>query len=189
MPGGAAARTLASEIEACRRCPLGATRAHVVVYRGGADPWVTLVGEAPGAEEDREGRPFVGRSGKRLDAALAVVGLAPGEVGIVNLVKCRPTGNRFHASYAAACRPFLERQLALLRPRLLVTLGARPLAALAPGSPRITACAGLLREGPGPPLFPLLHPAAVLHDPRLRSRWDADLEALRLVVEGRRRQG
>src|SRR5580692_8133406 len=91
----AAWQELTHEIHACRQCPLGSSRTHAVVYRGGADPTVVLIGEAPGAAEDRAGRPFVGRSGQRLDAALASIGLEPEEFGILNLLKCRPPENRF----------------------------------------------------------------------------------------------
>ena len=184
-PPDAAWQALAAEIESCRRCPLGAQRRHAVVYRGAARPTVVLVGEAPGAEEDRLGRPFVGRSGRRLDAALAAAGVAPEEVGLVNLLKCRPPENRFDPRAAATCRTFLDRQLRLLHPRLLVPLGARALRALEADAPPITACAGRLRPG-HPPLFPLLHPAAALHAPGLRERWERDVRALGDEVRRRR---
>ena len=173
---------LGAEIEACRACPLGRSRRHVVVYRGSARPLALFVGEAPGAEEDRLGVPFVGRSGRRLDAAVVRAGLTPSEFGVVNLVKCRPPENRFRRDAAEACRPFLDRQVELLRPRLLVTLGAHALAALDPGAPKVTACAGTERRAGGRTLFPLLHPAAPLHDPRQRGRWESDLDRLREVV-------
>jgi uracil-DNA glycosylase family 4 len=143
---------------------------------------VVLVGEAPGAAEDREGRPFVGRSGQRLDTALTRAGLGPEEFGIVNLLKCRPPGNRFDPHAATTCRPYLDRQLAILDTRLLVSLGARALAALDPRAPPITQCAGTIRSAHSPPIFPMLHPAAPLHDPRLRDRWETDVRRLGEVV-------
>ena len=155
-----------------------------MVYRGAERPLVVLVGEAPGAEEDRLGQPFVGRSGRRLDAALEGAGVRPEEFGIVNLLKCRPPENHFDPKAAAACRPHLDAQLALLAPRLLVPLGARALRALDPTAPPITECAGALRPGAPTPIFPMLHPAAALHNPNLRGRWSADALRLGRAVEG-----
>jgi len=143
---------------------------------------VVLVGEAPGAAEDRAGLPFVGRSGRRLDAALGSAGLAPEEFGIINLLKCRPPGNRFDPKAAATCRPYLDRQLDLLAPRLTVPLGARALRALDPTAPPITQCAGRPRDGGSRPLFPMLHPAAPLHNPLLRARWTTDVARLGAAV-------
>jgi uracil-DNA glycosylase len=168
---------LSREIRACRRCPLGATRTHAVVYRGGPRPEVVFVGEAPGAEEDRLGLPFVGRSGQRLDRAIRQLGLASGSVGILNIVKCRPPENRFDRAAAAACRPFLDRQLDLLRPRVVVTLGAHALEALAPDAPRVLAAAGRAREERDPPIFPMIHPAAAMRSRRWAERWTHDLAA------------
>jgi uracil-DNA glycosylase family 4 len=145
---------------------------------------IVLVGEAPGAAEDREGVPFVGRSGRRLDIALGSAGLTPEEFGIVNLLKCRPPQNRFDSGAASTCRPYLDRQLALLDPRLLVPLGARALRALDPAAPPITQCAGALRTTTVVPIFPMLHPAAPLHNPTLRPRWDTDVGRLGEVVAG-----
>ena len=182
MPRGWA--RLEREIRACRRCPLHATRSHVVVYRGSARPRVLFVGEAPGAEEDRAGVPFVGRAGRRLDAAVAALGLAPSEWGVLNLVKCRPPGNRFPPASAVACRPFLARQLELLQPEVIVTLGRYPLGAFDPGAPPITQSAGAARRAGDRWVFPLLHPAAPLHAPRLHARWAQDLEKLRRYLGG-----
>ncbi len=136
-----------------------------------------FVGEAPGAEEDRIGLPFVGRAGRRLDDATVRLGLADDEFGLLNLLKCRPPANRFDRAAAAACRPFLDRQLALLRPAALVTLGASALRALDPGAPPVLSAAGRPRPSTDPPLFPLVHPAA-LRSRRLYRRWDDDLRAL-----------
>jgi uracil-DNA glycosylase len=170
---------LAAEIRACRACPLGFLRTHAVVYRGSDRPRVVFVGEAPGAEEDRQGRPFVGRSGRILDAAIAEVGLSPGGVGVLNVLKCRPPQNRFDRAAARTCRPFLDRQLALLRPRVLVTLGANALRTLDADAPPVLVSAGRPRLGPGgTALFPLLHPAAAMRSRRWKVRWETDLRAL-----------
>lgn len=176
--GSRAWAQLSAEIRRCTACPLSLTRRQAVVYRGAEHPRVVFIGEAPGAEEDRVGQPFVGRAGRRLDAAIAQLGLREPDVGIVNVVKCRPPGNRFVRRAAEACHPFLVRQLRLLHPDLIVTLGAHALEALDPGAPKITECAGSLRAAGALPLVPLLHPAAALHAPRLRARWESDLVRL-----------
>ncbi|HEV2520167.1 MAG TPA: uracil-DNA glycosylase [Thermoplasmata archaeon] len=176
---------LSRSIENCRRCPLHATRQHVVIYRGGPRPKVLFVGEAPGAEEDAVGIPFVGRSGRRLDDGISSLGLHDGEFGVLNLIKCRPPGNRFDRASAAACRPFLDRQVALLAPEVIVTLGAHALAQFDPSSPPVTIAAGRPRRSNGTLLFPLLHPAAALHAPKYRTRWADDLGRLRALLEAR----
>jgi uracil-DNA glycosylase len=175
---------LSREIRACRKCPLGAFRTHAVVYRGGLSPRVVFIGEAPGAEEDRSGLPFVGRSGRVLDQAVASLGLAENEFGVLNLLKCRPPQNQFDRAAARTCRPYLDRQLALLRPDVVVTLGARALVALDPTARPMLAAAGHPRPGADPAHFPLVHPAAALRSRRMRERWDADVRALdRWLVE------
>ncbi len=168
---------LSEEIRSCRRCPLGAHRTHAVVYRGSLAPRIVFVGEAPGAEEDRTGLPFVGRAGRRLDDATRRLGLGDDEFGVLNVLKCRPPANRFVRAAATTCRPFLDRQLALLRPAAVVTLGTSALHALDPGAPPILTAAGRPRPSTDPPLFPLVHPAA-LRSHRLYRRWDDDLRAL-----------
>jgi uracil-DNA glycosylase len=169
---------LSREIRVCTLCPLSKSRQHAVVYRGSLAPRVVFVGEAPGADEDREGLPFVGRSGRLLDAAIARIGPTLGSFGVLNVLKCRPPANRFDASAARTCRPYLDRQLALLRPRLLVPLGARALVALDPQAPPILSAAGRARLGRAGRLFPLLHPAAALRSRRWHARWDSDVAAL-----------
>jgi uracil-DNA glycosylase len=141
---------------------------------------VVFVGEAPGAEEDRTGRPFVGRSGRILDAAIASLPLRAEEIGVLNVLKCRPPGNRFDVRAARTCRPFLDRQLALLAPEVLVPLGAWALRTLDPEAPPVLRAAGLPRGEPGRRLFPLVHPAASLRSGRLRTRWETDVAALRI---------
>jgi uracil-DNA glycosylase len=174
----AALASLAIEIAACRQCPLGSTRRQVVVYRGPTEPQVVFVGEAPGAEEDRQGLPFVGRAGQRLERALVAADVDVSRAGFLNLIKCRPPDNKFDRAAARTCRPFLDRQLALLRPEIVVPLGARALETFATGSATITKSAGRPQPGSHPVVFPLLHPAAPLHDPRLRARFDHDVGEL-----------
>ncbi len=170
---------LAREIRQCGLCPLSTHRTHAVVYRGSTRPRVVFVGEAPGAAEDLAGVPFVGRSGRLLDAAVERIGAGLGEFGVLNLLKCRPPENQFDAAAARACRPYLDRQLALLAPRVLVPLGAKALAALDPDAPAILTVAGAARSSPAGVLFPLLHPAAALRSTARRARWEQDVDALR----------
>jgi uracil-DNA glycosylase len=140
---------------------------------------VVFVGEAPGVEEDRTGVPFVGRSGARLDEAVERLGLVERDFGVLNLLKCRPPKNRFDRSAARTCRPYLDRQLALLRPKVLIPLGASALKALDPGAPPVLEAAGRPRETGAVPVFPLLHPAAALRSRRWARRWNDDIESLK----------
>jgi uracil-DNA glycosylase family 4 len=167
---------------------LGAARTQAVVYRGSVHPSIVFVGEAPGAEEDRQGVPFVGRSGMLLDRAIGALGERVGPYGVLNVLKCRPPGNRFDRSAAATCRPFLDRQLALLRPQLIVTLGAQALRTLAPDAPPILKCAGAPVATEQGVVFPLVHPAASLRSRRLASRWSDDVTRLGAWLDGRRRE-
>jgi len=169
---------LSDEIRACRKCPLGELRTHAVVYRGGLTPRVLFIGEAPGTDEDRTGIPFVGRSGRELDRAVSALALAEEEFGVLNLLKCRPPGNRFDRSAARTCRPYLDRQLELLRPDVIVTLGARALAAIDATALPMLSAAGRPRTIRGTPHFPLIHPAAALRSRRLRQRWERDVRVL-----------
>lgn len=175
---------LIRQIEGCVRCPLHATRDRVVIYRGAPHPRVLFVGEAPGREEDRIGLPFVGAGGRRLDHGIAELGLGAEEWGVLNLLKCRPPENRFDAGAAATCRPHLDAQIALLEPEIFVTLGRHALQSLDPGAPKITEAAGTIRSCRGRPLVPLLHPAAALHAPQLRARWEDDLRRLGEFLAG-----
>lgn len=169
---------LSAEIRTCQLCPLGKLRTNAVVYRGGLTPRVVFIGEAPGAEEDRLGLPFVGRAGRELDRAIAALGLSEGEFGMLNLLKCRPPGNRFDRRAARTCRPYLDRQLELLRPEAVVTLGAHALRTLDPDAPPMLTASGRPLPHGRTPHFALLHPAAALRSRRLRARWDHDLRAL-----------
>ena len=169
---------LSQEIRGCVKCPLHATRIQAVVYRGSLSPRLLFVGEAPGAEEDRVGVPFVGRSGQRLDSAVAHLGLTAQEYGVLNLLKCRPAGNRFDPDAARTCRPYLDRQVDLLSPEIVVTLGSSALHALAPEAPPMLKAAGIPRRSARGPIFPLIHPAAALRSRRFAERWTRDIDAL-----------
>jgi DNA polymerase len=151
---------------------------NLVPGEGSATADVVFVGEAPGASEDREGRPFVGRAGRLLDELLAEAGLRREDVFITNVVKARPPGNRDpRAAEVAHHLPWLEAQLEVIRPRLLVPLGRHALARFV-DDVKIGEVHGQLLERDGRTLFPMYHPAAALHNQRLRSTLVHDARAL-----------
>jgi uracil-DNA glycosylase family 4 len=158
--------------EICER----ATR--LVPGEGAAEARVVLVGEAPGAGEDRSGRPFVGPAGKLLDQLLEAAGLRREDVFITNVVKARPPGNRDpRADEVAHHLPWLEAQLDVVRPRVIVPLGRHALARFAPEL-KISEAHGRAVEQDGRTLFPMYHPAAALHAQRLRETLFDDARAL-----------
>jgi uracil-DNA glycosylase len=159
----------------CTRCDLFLSRTQVVPGAGSTQPAVLLVGEAPGATEDREGVPFVGRSGALLTAMLEEGGLKREEVFIGNVVRCRPPENRNpRAAEIRACAGWLAEQIRLLKPRTIVPLGRFALQHFLP-SGRITQLQGELQMvsygGGSIALFPLLHPSAILRNPDLRTAY------------------
>ncbi|MEZ4396866.1 MAG: uracil-DNA glycosylase [Candidatus Krumholzibacteriia bacterium] len=166
---------LAEEIDVCRRCNLGAQRNCSVPGTGNPRAKLVFVGEAPGAEEDRQGIPFVGRAGQLLDKILAAIDLKREDVHILNILKCRPPENRNPAPLEIeACRPFLERQLDLIEPGILVALGLFAGQWLTGKKLSLTK----LREtGPhqyrGIPVYATFHPAALLRNPNWkRPAWE-----------------
>ena len=182
---------LATECRQCRRCPLAEARSQVVIARGNPSARLLLIGEAPGADEDRLGLPFVGRSGQLLDRLLAEAGLDPErDLYIVNAIKCRPPQNRRPTpAELAACMPWLERQIALVDPALILLVGATALQAVLGVKGGITRLRGQWHEGEGSllvgrALMPILHPSYLLRNaseaedsPRWHTR--ADLAAVR----------
>jgi uracil-DNA glycosylase len=154
------------------------TCTNMVPGEGSATADVMLVGEAPGATEDALGRPFVGRAGQLLDELLGAAGLERAAVYITNVVKARPPGNRDpRADEVAHHMPWLEAELALVQPRLVVPLGRHALAHFAPGV-KISDVHGTVRTERGRTLFPLYHPAAALRSPALRATLFEDARAL-----------
>jgi uracil-DNA glycosylase len=181
---------LAREIAACTRCKLCERRHHTVPGEGALDPPILFIGEGPGADEDATGRPFVGRAGQLLDKMIAAIKLRREQVYIANIVKCRPPENRQpEPDEVKACAPFLERQIAALRPRLVCTLGLPATRALLPEVRAISAVRGReFRLGPVP-LVPTFHPAYLLRNPAAKPQAWEDLKSIaRLIgmpVEGR----
>lgn len=167
---------LAAEVRACTRCRLHESRTLAVPGEGPLDANVLVVGEAPGREEDAVGRPFVGSAGKVLDAALTSAGLARDEVFVTNVVKCRPPKNRRPKSdEVEACRPYLLEQIDLVRPKVLVTLGATGLAALLGPGVELKDARARAHLVHGLPLVATYHPAAVLYNRRLERDLRKDL--------------
>jgi len=159
---------------ACTRCRLSEGRKKVVFGEGHARAQVVFVGEGPGAEEDRTGRPFVGQAGRLLDQIIFAMGFERSEVYIANVVKCRPPGNRDpQEDEAAACSAFLDRQIDLIAPRVIIALG-RPAARRLTGSTKpIGALRGRWASYRGIPLLPVFHPAYLLRTPKAkREVWD-----------------
>ena len=177
---------LAAVAAGCTRCPLSEGRNTVVFGTGDPDADLMLVGEGPGAEEDRQGLPFVGRSGKLLDELLVQeVGLDRSAVYIANVVKCRPPDNRDpQPEEIAACRPYLQRQVELVAPRVLVTLGNFATKVLLDTKEGITRLRGRRYAwGDGVVLVPTYHPAALLRGGSERvAETRADLVRARLSL-------
>ena len=176
----------ALENSACQRCALSESRAHIVVDRGNPAAKVLFIGEAPGENEDLQGRAFVGRAGRLLDEMLKELGFDTNRDALIaNVVKCRPPENRApKPEEAEACLPFLRKQIELVDPRLIVLLGATALKHLLPEKKEfpMAAQAGQCFEHPSYPgrhLMALYHPAYILRDPRKRPLMAQHLLGLR----------
>jgi len=182
---GAQWEELEREIRACTACRLCEQRRQAVPGVGDRQgPWM-LVGEAPGSEEDRRGEPFVGQAGKLLDAMLAAIGLVRGEgVYIANTVKCRPPLNRTPAAdEIAACLPFLERQIRLIQPRILIALGRPAAETLLGMEVRINAARGKEFSYDQIPVVVTYHPAYLLRNPADKCKaWEDLCRARRLMA-------
>jgi len=175
---------VASLIRNCTDCPLAGGRTNAVPGEGNPQAGVMFIGEGPGFQEDRQGRPFVGPAGKLLDGLLASIGSNRENVFIANMVKCRPPGNRDPApAEIAACTKYLDRQIELINPRLIVTLGRFAFGRFFPGED-ITKARGNLRVKDGRKIFPVLHPAAVLRREELRPTMIEDFKAIAEILEG-----
>ncbi len=165
---------LYEEIARCQRCELAKSRTNTVPGEGPEDAEIMFIGEAPGFYEDQQGRPFVGAAGRFLEELLSKIGLKREDVYICNVLKCRPPGNRDPlASELEACRPFLERQIEIIKPKLIVTLGRFALTHFFPEA-KITRVHGQPRKVGGVIYYPMYHPAAALHQPRWRSAVEED---------------
>lgn len=178
---------LEQRIAACTACDLHRGRQRTVFGTGDRQAALMVIGEGPGAEEDRQGEPFVGRAGQLLNAMLAAIGLARAQVYIANIVKCRPPGNRDpQAAEAATCRAYLERQIELVQPRAILAVGriaAQNLLAVETPLGRLRG--HVHAYGPGRlPLIVTYHPAYLLRKPADKGKaWD-DLLVVRELLDG-----
>ena len=160
----AALEEIANEVRSCTACELHKGRTRAVPGEGPLNAEIMFIGEAPGRNEDLQGRPFVGQAGKLLEELLAEIGLTRDDVWIGNVVKCRPPGNRDpQPEELAACAGYLERQIALLQPKLIATLGRFSMEKFFPGA-RITRVHGQAKRDGKRVLIPLFHPAYVLRN-------------------------
>ena len=174
---------LARECAGCRECALHQTRKNVVFGVGNPQAEIMLVGEGPGANEDATGIPFVGRAGQLLDDMLAIIGLDRERVYICNIVKCRPPGKRDPLNVEQdACIGYLRRQIALVRPKILVCLGRIAAMRLIDGKFRITRDHGRWYDVDGMRMMAIYHPSALLRDPSRRPETFDDLKELQREI-------
>ena len=174
---------LIREIKTCTLCGLSAQRTNAVPGGGPSSADIMFIGEGRGYYEDRDGHPFVGPAGKVLDEMLSSAGLRRSDVYITNMVKCRPPGNRDPLpEELSACQPYLDRQLEMIAPKVLVTLGRFSFTRFFPGE--------MISRGRGKPrtwrhltIYPTYHPAAALHNPKLRSLIEGDFAKLPILIK------
>jgi DNA polymerase len=175
---------LREHIGDCRRCALAATRTRLVFGSGDPHARLMFVGEAPGKNEDLTGEPFVGAAGKLLDELLDSIGLARSQVFIANMVKCRAPGNRDpEAVELETCSPFLSRQIELVDPVVIATLGRFAAHYILGTTAPITSLRGKLYHAGGRRVVPVFHPAAALYDGSKRSVLQDDFRRLRAVLD------
>jgi DNA polymerase len=184
----AALEEIAAEVRVCTRCRLHETRTKAVPGEGDPSTEVIFIGEGPGMNEDREGRPFVGRAGGLLVSLLGHIGWGRDDVFITNIVKCRPPGNRDpEPDEISACAPYLERQLAALDPSVVVTLGRYSMARFMPGV-RISQAHGTTRLADpatgarDATVFAMYHPAAALRTPSIERESYGDISVIPQVL-------
>jgi DNA polymerase len=175
---------VATRVSVCTDCDLCRSRVKAVPGEGPADATIMLIGEGPGWHENQQGRPFVGAAGQFLNELLASIDLKREQVYITNIVKCRPPGNRDPLpDEIAACRKYLDAQIALIKPKMIITLGRHSMARFFPNA-RISQIHGQAKQENGVIYFPMYHPAAALHQQSLRATVEADmLKAPRLLAE------
>ncbi len=168
------------EIGDCVRCKLHVARTNIVFGEGNPEAKLVFVGEGPGADEDATGRPFVGRAGQLLNKIIEAIGLRREDVYICNVVKCRPPGNRTpERDEVATCEPFLFRQLAFIRPKVIVVLGLPAFQCLLKSKDSMTRSRGEWREWNGIKVMPTFHPAYLLRSPeKKRETWE-DMKKVR----------
>lgn len=174
-----------NEVLVCTKCPLSRSRTKAVPGEGDMNTEIVFIGEAPGANEDTKGIPFCGAAGKFLDEMLKAIGLDREKIFITNTVKCRPPENRDpEDSEKIACRPYLERQLKVINPKLIVCLGRHATASIIPAAGSISQARGKVFKKPSGQYFlPLYHPAAALHNGGLRQTLMDDFKKIPSILE------
>jgi len=176
-----------TEIGDCTRCPLHQERTHVVHTEGNRKARLMFVGEAPGADEDAQARPFVGRAGQLLTKIIEAIGLKREQVLIGNVNRCRPPGNRAPTTEeATTCKPYLLREIAIVQPEVIVVLGNTAMKNLLDTREGITRLRGRFQDYKGIKVMPTFHPAYLLRDPsKKRETWE-DLKKVRDYLDGQR---
>jgi uracil-DNA glycosylase len=176
-----------TEIGDCTRCPLHLERTHVVHTEGNRKARLMFVGEAPGADEDAQSRPFVGRAGQLLTKIIEAIGLKREQVLIGNVNRCRPPGNRAPTTEeASTCKPYLLREIAIVQPEVIVVLGNTAMKNLLDTREGITRLRGRFQDYKGIKVMPTFHPAYLLRDPsKKRETWE-DLKKVRDYLDGHR---
>lgn len=178
-PGAMGLSLVREELGECTRCKLSTGRKKLVYGVGNPDAHLVFVGEAPGADEDEQGEPFVGKAGQLLNKMIEAMGYARQDVYICNVVKCRPPQNRNpEPDEIAACEPFLKKQLGAIRPRMIVTLGKFAAQCLLRDDTPISRLRGNFRTYEGIQLMPTFHPAYLLRDPSKKKEAWEDLKAV-----------
>lgn len=173
---------LEAAVRVCPACHLSQSRTNAVPGEGRSDAEIMFVGEGPGFHEDRQGRPFVGAAGQYLEDLLASIGLTRQDVYITNVIKCRPPQNRDPMpEEIEACRPYLDRQIELIKPKLIVTLGRFSMNLFMPEA-KISSVHGKPRKIQGIVYYPIYHPAAGLHQPRWKSIIEEDFQRIPEVL-------
>jgi len=177
-----ALKELAGRIGVCQNCELAKTRTRAVPGEGNPDADIVFIGEGPGFHEDQQARPFVGAAGKFLDELLASIGLKRSDVFICNVLKCRPPGNRDPLpGEIAACKPWLDKQVETIDPRVIVTLGRFSMTRYFPGQ-AISKIHGQPRKLGDVTVVPMYHPAAALHQASLRQTIQYDFQKLPAIL-------
>jgi DNA polymerase len=171
------------ELGECTRCPLHRTRRNLVFGEGSAAAKLVFVGEAPGEEEDNQGRPFVGRAGQLLTKIIGAMGLAREDVYICNILKCRPPGNRNpKEDEIATCEPFLVRQLEAIDPEIICALGTFAARTLLRSEAPISAIRGKFHDYHGRKLMPTYHPAYLLRNPDAKKQVWEDVQKIMKIL-------
>ena len=175
---------IATEVTGCTRCRLSETRQNAVPGEGSVEAKVVFVGEAPGEQEDVQGRPFVGAAGKLLTELLASIGLRREDVYITNIVKCRPPNNRPpRKDETSFCKPYLQRQLLLIAPKVICPMGNSAIHSLMASEKSVTDLHGIPFEMGNVTYFPMYHPAAALYTFQLRKVLEEDFKKLHGLLD------